>query len=121
MNRKLMIVDDSNVIRRLIERCLAGEAVEVVAMAGNGVEALEHFRNWRPELVTMDITMPEMDGLTCVEEILAVDPDARILIISALADKPTAIEALKRGAVGFLTKPFTDQEFATAFAELLED
>ena len=120
MARTLMIVDDSIVIRRLIARSVSGPDVEVVGTADNGVEALELFRNHRPELVTMDITMPEMDGLTCVRELLKIDPDTRILVVSALADKPTAVEALKRGALGYLTKPFTGQELDRAFAELLQ-
>lgn len=117
----LMIVDDSEVIRRQIERTLSGQRVKVVGTAGNGVDALELFRTHRPALVTIDIVMPEMDGLTCTEEILAVDPDARILVISALNDELTARAALHRGARGFLAKPFSHAELTTAFSRLLED
>jgi two-component system chemotaxis response regulator CheY len=67
----------------------------------------------------MDITMPEMDGIECVEQLVAMNPDVLILVISALADKATAIEAMKKGANGFLCKPFTDRQLTDALDELL--
>ena len=79
------------------------------------------FRRVRPDLVTMDLTMPEMGGIECVERMVEIDPDVIILVISALSDKATAIEALKKGANGFLCKPFTEQELNRAFRELLEE
>lgn len=118
---KLMIVDDSNIIRRKIQRCNALEELNVVGTASNGVEALEVFKRTRPDLVTMDLTMPEMDGIECVERLVALDPNVVILVISALSDKATAIEALKRGANGFLCKPFSEQELNHAFRELLAE
>jgi len=114
---KLLIVDDSNVIRRSIQRTI-GEPDHEVYTASNGVEALRVFDEVQPEVVTMDITMPEMDGLSCVEAILNPKPGTRILVISALADKTTAVEAVKRGATGFLLKPFTAETLTTEIAEL---
>ncbi|MDH3646280.1 MAG: response regulator [Gammaproteobacteria bacterium] len=116
---KLMIVDDSNIIRKKIERSTEIEGLEVVATAGNGVEALEQFPKVRPDIVTMDLTMPEMGGIECVEKMVEMDPNVVILVISALSDKATAIEALKKGANGFLCKPFSEQELNRAFRELL--
>lgn len=116
---KLMIVDDSNIIRNKIERSTAIEGLEVVATATNGVEALEQFLAVRPDVVTMDLTMPEMGGIECVERMVEIDPEVIILVISALSDKTTAIEALKKGANGFLCKPFTGQELNQAFLKLL--
>ena len=118
---KLMIVDDSNIIRRKIERSTEVENLEVVGTASNGVEALEKFRELRPDVVTMDLTMPEMGGIECVERMVELDPDVVILVVSALSDKATAIEALKKGANGFLCKPFTEQELNNAFRELLTE
>lgn len=118
---KLMIVDDSNIIRRKIERSTVVEGLEVVATASNGVEALELFPQVRPDIVTMDLTMPEMGGIECVEHMVDLDPNVIILVISALSDKATAIEALKKGANGFLCKPFTEEELNRAFRELLEE
>ncbi|MBV6415585.1 MAG: Chemotaxis protein CheY [Steroidobacteraceae bacterium] len=117
---RLMIVDDSNIMRRKIERSQEIPNVEIVGTAGNGREALELHASARPTLVTMDLTMPEMDGIECVEQLVGRDPDIRILVISALADKATAIEALEKGASGFLCKPFTERQLNEALVKLIE-
>jgi two-component system chemotaxis response regulator CheY len=116
---KLLIVDDSNVIRRRIERCQQIEHLQVVGLAANGVEAIEIFRRTDPDVVTMDITMPQMDGIECVEQLVAIKPHVLILIISALADKATAVEAMEKGANGFLNKPFSDRQLNEALEELI--
>jgi two-component system chemotaxis response regulator CheY len=116
---KLLVVDDSNVIRNKIARTLDLEGVEVIGTARNGREAVGLFAKHRPELVTMDITMPEMDGTQCIREILKLRSDTLILVISALSDKATAIAALKQGAHGFLCKPFEDRELNDSVAELI--
>jgi two-component system chemotaxis response regulator CheY len=117
---RLMIVDDSNVIRRRIERAHDLPFVEFVGSARNGREALELHARTHPTIVTMDLTMPEMDGNECVAELVKRDPDIRILVISALADKATAIDALEKGASGFLCKPFTDRQLNDALRKLIE-
>lgn len=116
---RLLIVDDSNLIRRRIERSQQIDDLEVVGSASNGVEALELFHRTDPDLVTMDITMPRMDGIECIENLVRLKPDVRILVISALADKATAIDAMEKGANGFLNKPFTDRQLNEAIAELI--
>ena len=116
---KLLIVDDSNIMRRRIERSQQFDALEVVGTASNGLEALELFRATQPDIVTMDITMPQMDGIECIEKLVALRPAVRILVISALADKATAVEAMEKGANGFLNKPFTDRQLNEAIAELM--
>jgi two-component system chemotaxis response regulator CheY len=116
---KMMIVDDSNIIRRKIERSTELEGVRIIGKASNGVEAVHLFEKSQPDLVTMDITMPEMDGIECVERLVGLNPDVLILVVSALSDKATAIEALKKGANGFLCKPFTDKQLNDALAELI--
>ena len=117
---RLMIVDDSNVIRRRIERAHDLPFVEFVGAARNGREALDLHARTHPTIVTMDLTMPEMDGNECVAELVKRDPDIRILVISALADKATAIDALEKGASGFLCKPFTDRQLNEALRKLIE-
>lgn len=120
---KLLIVDDSTLIRNRIARLLGAgvlPASEIAGMARNGAEAVRAFRQHRPELVTMDLTMPEMNGIECIEALMKIDPTVRILVVSALSDKATAITALKKGAQGFLYKPFTDEQLAGALAELAE-
>jgi two-component system, chemotaxis family, chemotaxis protein CheY len=116
---KLLIVDDSNIMRRRIERSQQFEELTVVGTAGNGVEALEMFRKTDPDMVTMDLTMPQMDGIECISKLVQLKPAVRILVISALADKATAVEAMERGANGFLNKPFTDRQLNEAIAELM--
>ena len=116
---RMLIVDDSNVMRRRIERSQQIDRLEVVGLAGNGVEALEAFRRTDPDVVTLDITMPEMDGVECVERLIALKPQVLILVVSALADKATAIEVMEKGANGFLNKPFTDRQLNDALAELI--
>lgn len=116
---KLLIVDDSNIMRRRIERSQQFEELQVVGTAGNGIEALEMFRKTNPDMVTMDLTMPQMDGIECISKLVQLKPAVRILVISALADKATAVEAMERGANGFLNKPFTDRQLNEAIAELM--
>jgi two-component system chemotaxis response regulator CheY len=116
---RMMIVDDSNVIRRRIERCQRVDGVEVVGTASNGVDALALFVELDPDVVTMDITMPQMDGIECVERMVNLKPGVLILVISALADKATAVEAMEKGANGFLNKPFSDRQLNDALLELL--
>src|SRR6201984_3203942 len=116
---KLMIVDDSNIMRRRIERSQQFEELQLVGTAGNGVEALELFKRTDPDVVTMDLTMPRMDGIECIGRLVALKPEVRILVVSALADKATAVEAMERGANGFLNKPFSDRQLNEAIAELV--
>jgi two-component system chemotaxis response regulator CheY len=117
---RLMVVDDSNIIRRRIERAQDLPGIESIVSARNGREALALQQQFKPTIVTMDLTMPEMDGAQCVERLVAVDPEVRILVISALADKLTAIDAIEKGACGFLCKPFTDRQLNEALRKVLE-
>ena len=116
---RLLIVDDSNIVRRRIERSQQFDDLEVVGTAANGLEALELARRTDPDLVTMDLTMPQMDGIECITQLVRMKPQVRILVISALADKATAVEAMERGANGFLSNPFTDRQLNEAIAELM--
>ncbi len=116
---RMLIVDDSNIVRRRIERSQQIPDLQVVGSAADGREALELFRATDPDVVTMDITMPHMDGIECVEKLVQMKPEVLILVISALADKATAVEAMEKGANGFLNKPFSDRQLNEALEELL--
>ena len=116
---KLIIVDDSNIMRRRIERSNQFDELELVGTASNGLEALEMFKKTDPDVVTMDLTMPQMDGIECISKLVVLKPAVRILVISALADKATAVEAMEKGANGFLNKPFTDRQLNEAIADLM--
>lgn len=117
---KLLIVDDSSFIRDRIERAIKLPEIKAILTASNGIEALAVFDYHKPELVTMDITMPELDGVQTSASMMKRNPKINILIVSALADKKTAIDALKRGARGFLLKPFTDIQLSDAMQILIK-
>lgn len=116
---KLLIVDDSLVIRNKINRSLL-KKFDYVSRASDGVDALKIVEAEKPDIITMDLTMPEMDGVECIEEIMNIAPETYILVISALSDKATAVKALTLGANGFLCKPFTDQQLTQAIAQVLD-
>jgi len=111
---KLMIVDDSLVIRTIIAEAHNRDSYELVAIAKNGIEAIEKYHQTEPQIVTMDLTMPHMDGLECIDKLMAINPNIQIVVISALNDEATGIKALKKGAAGFVTKPFTNENFCDA-------
>jgi two-component system chemotaxis response regulator CheY len=120
---KLLIVDDSSIIRSRIARIAAHPrlgTIHIVGLARNGMEAVNQCRRVLPDVVTMDLTMPEMDGISCISELMRNHPQLNILVVSALSDKTTAIEALKRGARGFLNKPFSDEQLVDALLEVAE-
>ena len=100
---KLLIVDDSNMIRvriaSLIRDVRLNKNIEIVGLARDGASALQLATQHQPELMTLDLTMPEMDGIACLEKIMQMNPNISVLVISALDDKPTAIKALKLGAL----------------------
>ncbi|MCB1607110.1 MAG: response regulator [Xanthomonadales bacterium] len=116
---KLLVVDDSHFIRNRISRAVAVHRIDSVITAPNGMEALRLFQKESPDLVTMDITMPGLDGIACTSAMVRLNPKVLILVVSAVADKATAIRALKQGANGFLLKPFSDDEINDSLTELL--
>lgn len=118
--KKLLIVDDSSVMRRTIEKNLEAYDLEIIGQASNGREALEIVREEMPDVITLDITMPEMDGIACLEEIMKIHPSAKVMIITALSDKLTGLTALDRGARGFMFKPVNSEDLAKAFDKLLK-
>jgi two-component system, chemotaxis family, chemotaxis protein CheY len=120
---RLLIVDDSNMIRSRISRVVQNGGlakIAIVGLARNGAEAVRIARSTRPEIVTMDLTMPEMDGVQCISELLRLFPRINILVVSALSDKSTAIAALKLGARGFVAKPFSDDDLKMALLDVME-
>ncbi len=116
---KMLVVDDSLIVRRKIEREINLPELDTVYTAIDGLDAIEVFLANKPDLVTMDLTMPSMEGTECVKELVSIDPNAVILVISALADKATAIKAVKQGAYGFLCKPFSESELNDALTKCI--
>ena len=120
MKKRLLIVDDSSVMRRTIEKNLDEYDLEIVGQAANGKEALEMVKIHRPDVITLDITMPEMDGIACLEEVMKIHPQAKVMIITALSDKLTGLTALDKGARGFMYKPVNSDDLTRAFDKLLK-
>ncbi len=103
---KILIVDDAAFMRMMIKDILIKNGYEVVAEAANGVEAVELYKSHQPDLVTMDITMPEMDGIEAVKQIKAVNPAAKVIMCSAMGQQSMVMDAIKAGANDFIVKPF---------------
>ena len=103
---RVLVVDDAAFMRKLLTDALTNGGHEVVGEAGNGVEAVARWQELRPELTTLDITMPEKDGLSALAEIMAIDPSAKISMCSALGQEGKVLEAVKLGAKDFVVKPF---------------
>jgi two-component system chemotaxis response regulator CheY len=120
---RLLIVDDSMIVRnRIMRLCSSAEFqnVKIVGLAANGIQAMAMARKNLPTLVTMDLTMPELDSEACIAQLASLLPETKILVVSALSDKATALRAIRRGAHGFIHKPFRDDELASALIELME-
>ena len=103
---RVLVVDDAAFMRKLLTDALTNGGHEVVGEAGNGIEAVARYQELRPEVTTLDITMPEKDGLTALAEIMAFDPSAKIVMCSALGQEGKVLEAVKLGAKDFVVKPF---------------
>jgi two-component system chemotaxis response regulator CheY len=103
---RVLVVDDAAFMRKMVSDALVKGGHEVVGEAGNGVEAIAQFQQLKPDLTTLDITMPEKDGLAALAEIVAADPSARVVMCSALGQESKVLEAIKLGAKDFVVKPF---------------
>jgi two-component system, chemotaxis family, chemotaxis protein CheY len=110
MMSRVLIVDDSVLMRRLLKEILASDGWEVVGEAADATEAVEKFRQLRPDAVTLDIVMPGHDGLHAMKNILAIDPNAKVVIVSMLSRTRLIAEAIRAGAQDFITKPFMPEQ-----------
>lgn len=117
--RKLMIVDDSPAIHVIIERAAIANGYEVCAHAKNGEEAVRQYELSMPDLITMDITMPVKDGLTASQEILAKNPNVKILMLSAMGDEEIVTKAKAIGITSFMKKPFKGEEIVSAIDKMM--
>jgi two-component system chemotaxis response regulator CheY len=117
---KLLIVDDSLLMRKAVERSLAVRNFTVAGTASDGEMGLRMFSETLPDLVTLDISMPKMDGLTCLVEMLKIKPDAKILMISSQTDTATASDVMAKGAAGILGKPFSAAQILEAVDTILK-
>jgi two-component system chemotaxis response regulator CheY len=103
---RVLVVDDAAFMRKMVSDALTGGGHEVVGEAGNGAEAVLRYQELRPDVMTLDITMPEKDGIAALKEIIAVDPGAKVVMCSALGQESKVLESIKLGAKDFVVKPF---------------
>jgi two-component system, chemotaxis family, chemotaxis protein CheY len=103
---RVLIVDDAAFMRMMIKDILEKNGFEVVGEANNGIKAVEIYKKERPDVVTMDITMPDMDGIEAVKQIKAFDPAAKVIMCSAMGQQTMVMDAIRAGARDFIVKPF---------------
>ena len=106
MSAKILIVDDAVFMRTVLRKMLEEEGFEIVGEAGNGLEAIKLAKECQPDVVTLDITMPEMDGVTALPDILKSAPGSKVIMCSAMGQQPMVVDAIKNGAKDFIVKPF---------------
>jgi two-component system chemotaxis response regulator CheY len=116
---RILVVDDAAFMRKMVSDALIRGGHEVVGEAGNGTEAVTRFQELKPELTTLDITMPEKDGLTALKEIIELDPSARVIMCSALGQESKVLESIKLGARDFVVKPFQAERVLEAVGKAL--
>src|ERR1700742_1927513 len=116
---RVLVVDDGAFMRKMVPDALSGGGHEIVGEAANGIEAVQRFQELRPDVMTLDITMPEKDGLTALKELIALDPSAKVVMCSALAQESKVLEAVKAGAKDFIAKPFQAQRVLSAIEKVV--
>ena len=119
MGKRILIVDDATFIRMIVKNILVPKGYEIAGEAANGKEAVKKYYELRPDLVTMDITMNEKDGLEAAKEILEMDEDARIIMVTALGQERMLVDSFKIGVKDFVVKPFKPERLLTAVQKAL--
>ncbi len=118
---RLLVVDDSATMRKIIRQQLMSEAYEICGEASNGKEAIELYKEMEPDVVTLDINMPEMDGLEALKRIIEWDKDARVVMVTADGQKQIVIDAISFGAKGYIVKPPHKSKVCEKIKKTLED
>ncbi len=118
---KVLVVDDSLIIRKKVTKLVEKLGHEVLYGAKNGQDAIDSYTSNKPDLVTMDITMPDMDGITAVKEIMKIDANAKIIMVTSHGQEDMVIKSIQAGAVGYMLKPVTEDKLATAIGEVYEE
>jgi two-component system, chemotaxis family, chemotaxis protein CheY len=116
---RILVVDDAAFMRKMVTDALTKGGHEVIGEAGNGTEAVEQYQSLKPDLTTLDITMPEKDGLSALKDIMALDPSAKVIMCSALGQESKVLESIKLGAKDFVVKPFQVERVLDAVGKAL--
>lgn len=119
MAGRILVVDDAPIIRLMLKDILVANGYEVVGEGGDGNEGVQKYKDLKPDLVTMDITMPEKDGIQALEEILAIDEDARVIMITAIDQRESLMDAIRSGATDYIIKPFETDRVLSAIKKAL--
>ncbi len=119
--KKILVVDDAKVVRMVVSQILKRNGYQVIGEAANGREALEKYKALKPDAVTMDITMPEVDGIQGLKDIIAYDSQAKVIMISALDQRDALAEVIRHGAIDYVVKPFEDDRMISALHEIFGD
>ncbi|CAM4315475.1 MAG: response regulator [Paenibacillus macerans] len=119
MANRILIVDDAAFMRMMIRDILTKNGFEVVGEAQDGAQAIEKYKELHPDLITMDITMPEMDGIAALKEIKKLDPNAKVIMCSAMGQQAMVIDAIQAGAKDFIVKPFQSDRVIEAINKTL--
>lgn len=119
MGYRILLVDDALVIRLMLTKILTSAGYSIAGEAGDGLEAVEKYKKLKPDLVTMDLTMPKMSGIDAVRAIKAYDPAARIIMCSAMGQESMVREAIEAGALSYIIKPFNREKVLAAVAAAL--
>ena len=119
MANKVLIVDDAAFMRMMINDILEKNGYDVIGEASNGLVAVDLYKKEKPDVVTMDITMPDMDGIEAVKQIRAFDPNAKIIMCSAMGQQSMVMDAIKSGAKDFIVKPFQADRVLEAIKKVI--
>ncbi|GAB6098127.1 chemotaxis protein CheY [Halanaerocella petrolearia] len=119
MAKSVLVVDDAQFMRTMLTKLIEENGYEVAGEAVNGEEAVQKYQDLAPDLVTMDITMPKMDGIEAIREIMKLNSDAKIIVCSAMGQKPMVVESLEAGAKDFVVKPIKPEKVKEALDNLL--
>ena len=119
MGKRILVVDDSNLMRLMVKDALTPSGFEIVGEAKNGVEAVSKYNELKPDVVTMDITMEVKDGQEAAKDILAADPEARIIMVTAIGQEKTLLDCISLGVRDFVVKPFTVERIVSAVGKAL--
>ncbi|NOZ59807.1 MAG: response regulator [Euryarchaeota archaeon] len=115
---KILVVDDAAFMRMMLKNILGKNGHQIVGEAQNGAEGVKKYQELKPDVVTMDIIMPELNGIEAVRKIIALDPEAKIVMVSALGQEAMVKEALEAGARDFIVKPFKENKVLEVIEKL---